>query len=443
MTDRKTRKALRTLAHDLRVREQIDPEAPQAWKAIPQHLHHLVPGDTVHGSPPSLSMSPQTYQLYQEALSLLLAERRRRHLSDTKADRELEGSFWSFCCEIALDDTFRTPTAQKSKVETFMNEISVPCLEFEAIVQITGIAIPHRTTLGDVELIRGSPTLLKDWDLWSRRFRPQWRGQTVARLRVTEGTLRAAQQRALERASMICDELRIARSSSLYVHLDDIDLAFGIGWSKVRGHGSSIHGLGKPVATPVRWHEDSLRAALDYLVPLYELRGTARPHIQERVELAIRWFGMAWSVGTPWAMKIIALFSGLEAILVKGEGERMKGAALAIRAVLLSISINGHFQDPAEALALYRERSELVHGSRTGADAKAFRRTFAVASEALRNYLAFANRNAGTHSHKRLLDSLADGEALAGLKEWIEEYRPWGERELLPEIDRLMGRHAR
>ena len=438
MAEREVRKALMTLAQDLRVKEQPDAEAPHPWKTIPQHLHHLVPGKIVPGSPPSLGMSRRTYRLYRRTLALLLAERRRRALSDVKSDRELGNSFWSFCCEIVLDDSFRAPAAQKSKVEAFMEEIDIPCLEYEAIVQVTGIAVPHHITLGEIELIRGSPTLLKEWDLWSNLRRPQWRGQTVARLRVTGGTPRAAQYRALDRVSMVCDELRIALSASINANVDDIDLAFGTGWSVVRGNGAWMHQPGRLLRKPVRWHADSLRTALAYLVPLYDLRATARANVQERVEIAIRWFGVSWTVGAPWSMKLIALFAGLEAILVKGEGERMKGAALAIRAALLSIAMEGHFRDPGEALALYRDRSELVHGARTAVHQEAFRRTFSVASEALRNYIAIANREMEIHNHKRLLDSFADNETLSDLKRWIEGYSPWGEKELLAATNRLM-----
>ena len=438
MAEREIRKALRTLAKDLRVKEQLDPEAPHPWKTIPQHLHHLVPGDTVPGSPPSLAMSLRTYRLYRQTLDLLLAERRRRYLSDVKSDRELENSLWSFCCEIVLDDSFRAPAAQKSKVEAFMEEIDIPCLEYEAIVQITGIAIPHHITLGEVELLRGSPTLLKEWDLWSNPWHPQWRGQTVARLSVIGGTPRAARYRALDRVSMVCDELRVALSASINAQFDDIDLAFGTGWNVVRGNGSWMHQPGRRLRKPVRWHADSLRTALDYLVPLYDLRATARANVQERVELAIRWFGIAWTVGAPRGMKLIALFAGLEAILVTGEGERMKGAALAIRAALLSIAMDGHFRNPGEALALYRDRSELVHGARTAVQEEAFRRTFSVASEALRNYIAIANRKIEIHNHKRLLDSLTDNETLSDLKQWIEGYSPWGEKDLLTATNQLM-----
>ena len=438
MAEREIRKALRALAQDLRVNEQLDPETPHPWKTILRHLHHLVPGETVPDSPPSLVMSPCTYRLYRQTLDLLLAERRRRYLSDVKSDGELENSLWSFCCEIVLDDSFRTPAAQKSKVAAFMEAIDIPCVDYEAIVQITGIAIPHRLTLGEVELVRGSPTLLKEWEIWSGPWRPQWRGHTVARMKVRGGTPRATRHRALERASMLCDELRIALSSSINAPLDDIDLAFGTGWNVVRGNGSWMHQPGRLVGKPVRWHADSLRTALDYLVPLYNLRATERSSVQERVELAIRWFGMARSVGTPWAMKLIALFSGLEAILIKGEGEKMKGALLAIRAALLSIAIDGHFRNPGEALALYRDRSELVHGARTAADEEAFRRMLSVASEALRNYIAIANREVKIQNHKRLLNFLADDKTLADLKQRIEECGPWGEPELLAATNRLM-----
>lgn len=239
---------------------------------------------------------------------------------------------------------------------------------------------------------------------------------------------------------MLCDELRIALSSSINAPLDDIDLAFGTGWNVVRGNGAWMHQPGRRVGKPVRWHADSLRAALDFLAPLYDLRATERPDVRARVELAIRWFGMARSVGAPWAMKLIAMFSGLEAILVKGDSEGLKGAAVAIRAALLSIAIDGHFRDPGEAFALYRDRSELVHGARIAADEEAFRRTLSVASEALRNYIAIANREATVQSHKRLLDSVVDDEPLADLKKWIEEYRPRGERDLLSATDGLIER---
>ena len=90
VAEREIRKALRALAQDLRVDEQLDGETPHSWKTIPQHLHHLVPRETVPGSPPSLVMSLRTHRLYQQTLDLLLAERRRRYLSDVKSDRELE-----------------------------------------------------------------------------------------------------------------------------------------------------------------------------------------------------------------------------------------------------------------------------------------------------------------------------------------------------------------
>ena len=437
MSKRDIRKALRALAQDMSANEELDPQAAHPWKTVPQHLHHLVPGETVPGSPPSLVMSLRTYRLYRQTLDLLLAERRRRYLSDAKSDRELENSLWSFCCEIALDDSFRAPEAQKTKVEVFAKAIDIPCVDYEVLVHITGLAIPDRLTLDEVELVRGSPTLLKEWDIWSDPWRPQWRGHTVARIEVRGGTPRAARHRALERASMLCDELKMALSSSINAPLDDIDVAFGTGWNVVRGDGAWLHQPGRLTPKPVRWHRDLLRAALEHLVPLYDLRATGRPRVQERVDLAIRWFGMARSVGTPLAMKLIALFSGLEAILVEGEGERMKGAALAIRAALLSIAIDGHFRNPGETLALYRDRSELVHGARTAADEEALRRTLSVASEALRNYIAIANREATIRSHKRLLDSIADAPTLADLKGWIEDHRPWGERQLLAATDRL------
>lgn len=438
MAEREIHKALRSLAHDLRAGEQLESGTPHRWKTVPQHLHGLLPEDTVPASNPVLAMSRSTDRLYRKTLDLLLADRRSRYLSDDASDRELEEHLWSFCCEMALDESLRTPTAQKNKVIDFIESIDIPCADYEAVVQITGITIPPPLRMGEVEFVRGSPTLLKEWGIWSGPVRPQWRGHTVARMEVRAGTLRAAQYRALERASMLCDEFRIALPSSVRTHVDDSDLEFGTGWTVVRGGGEWVHQPGRLAGQPTRWHPKFLRAALDFLDPLYTLRASGRSDIREKVELAIRWFGMSRTVGTPWAMKQIAICSGLEAILVKGESEPLKGAILAIRAALLSIAIDGRFRDPGEALALYRDRSELVHGARTTADPRAVRRTLEIASGTLRDYMAIANQELEIQNHKRLLDFIGNDKTLTDLGRWVEEHDPWGKRDLLKGIKQLM-----
>ena len=325
---------------------------------------------------------------------------------------------------------------KNARIKAFMEAILIPDKDFEAIVQVQGISIPHPALLGDVELIRASPSLLQDWDRWSGPLRPPWRGQTVARMTVSGGTINAARRYALDRTSMICDELRIAFPSIIRARISDDQVVFGPGWNALRGNGSTLYQLDHRRRRPFGWDE-IFDAAIEFLAPLYALRNTGRTRIQRRVDLAVRWLGMSWNAGTPWAMKMIALFAGLEALLIKGEREPKKGALLSLRNALLAIAVEGQFPNPAVALSLYYDRSELVHGSRTTADEQDYQGAFGLASQALRNYVSIANENPEVRSHGKLLDLVADVQTLVDLRGWIEGNRPWGYEELLEELDKL------
>jgi len=437
MNDQRLRKALRTLAQNIRSDEPIDVSSSIMSNTIPDHLHNLLPADFPRAETPELHLTGESYSSYHEVLNFLLAHRRSRYLSGIQEDKALKELLWSLCCEIALDKRFKSTESQSTRIRTFMSAVHIPDKEYEAIVQIHGLSIQRPSSLDDIELMRGSPTLLREWDLWSKHWRPQWRAQTIAKMTVRAGSIKAARLFAIDRASMICDELRIAFPSTTLARIVAWQVAFQPGWHAVRGNGECTNQLRQLRGSPVRWGQ-SLDDAREFLQPLYTLRASARPHIQKRVELAVRWFGMSWNAETPWAMRLVALFAGLEALLIKGEHESRKGALLAIRYTLLAIAVEGRFSNPAITLFFYYQRSELVHGARTNADEREYQRAFSMASDSLRRYVAIANQNADVHRHNKLLDLIADPQDLEELKAWINEARPWKHDELLAEVKKLL-----
>ncbi|MCY4114476.1 MAG: hypothetical protein OXG33_11145 [Chloroflexi bacterium] len=259
---------------------------------------------------------------------------------------------------------------------------------------------------------------------------------------MSAGTIDAARCYALDRISMICDELRISFPAIIRARIADEDVAFKTGWNALRGNGSTLYQPSLRHGKPVRW-DQTFDSAIEFLLPVYDLRATVRTSIQQRVDLAIRWFGMSWNAGTPWAMRVVALFSGLESLLIKGESEPRKGALLAVRNALLSIAVEGHFINPEIAFSLYYLRSQLVHGARTTAEETHFHQTFSLATEALKNYVYVANGDANIRKHSRLLDGIEDTQVLHRLKEWVEYHRPWEYEELLKEIDKMLERGSR
>ena len=437
LIDPQIRKALRRLAHSLRSDEPMNRYPSFISGPIPTHLHSANPDAYQREGAPGLTLTGQAYSSYQGVLNLLLAHRRSRYLSDTQTDRDLTALLWSLCCDIALDDRFKSTDSQNTRIRSFMSAVHISDKQYEAIVHIHGLSIRHRSSLDEVQLIRGTPTLLREWGLWSKPWRPLWRGQTIARMTVQGGTIKAATRFALDQASMICDELRIAIPSVIQARIVDWQVAFQPGWHALRGDTKTMYQPGRLRGKLVQW-DGAFDAARSFLEPLYELRATARPNIQKRVELAVRWFGMSWNAETPWAMRLVALFAGFEAILIKGEHEPRKGALLAIRYTLLSIAVEGHFSNPAITLFLYYQRSELVHGARTDADERDYQRAFSMASESLRRYVTVANEHTDVHRHSKLLDLMADPQSLGKLKVWVEEYKPWKYEELLAEIDKLL-----
>jgi hypothetical protein len=152
------------------------------------------------------------------------------------------------------------------------------------------------------------------------------------------------------------------------------------------------------------------------------LANLARP-FRDRVDTALEWMEVA-SRERSWKVKIPAIFSAIEALLVPEDCSH-KAEVVTVRAMALQITLHERFSSPAETYHAYLLRCDLVHGSPVGSDFPEERLRFAEgrewwAQEIISAYVTHASR-AGAKTALELVRALDQSQASEQARTWLRK----------------------
>lgn len=299
------------------------------------------------------------------AFRIVEAALRKDPLCEHLADGDIEEALWGLVFEVVLAGAGREPKSRRAVAQAFLKEARRDWDDYDFYEEVRGLHPDAAgSRLGDVQIERVSAQLLRDLNLWDAPYRPHSRGRLVMHATVKAGAYRRALARGTSATARARAELRFGLQSTLRIRLFDDQVAFPTGWRALRLQ-SENRTRWSPGLFPADhievWPGDLIVRAIAFLKPLYELRLSLAPSFSRRLDTALAWLDKSRRSPEP-ELAFLALISAIEALL--GErSERRKGALLALRAMLVTLSVDGHFSDPAQLARLYEIRSDLTHGS--------------------------------------------------------------------------------
>lgn len=323
------------------------------------------------GDNESLMIAGDEFREFMTAHRLLVGESLTEHLSP----REIETQLWDLSCELVVErDKYANANERKSRVTQFIAEITKAWEPFECAFSIADLRVEcPEMQIGGARFVQwaGVPV---DWRLRGPddardEFMKGTAGNCMAITTVMSGDIAQAVARARGVVDSALDVLRLGITETVHVRVLDSELAFR------RSEFELIRRQGDENAAQLNWNfgrrnvtatisESRAKAIEDYLAPVVGTGVGLPEEFAERIRLAARWIG-ASALKPELDDKVVALCTAVEALLAS-KSDRLKGEIIAIRSMLLPLSIGEGFTDPFPLYALYNRRSDVIHGSRLG-----------------------------------------------------------------------------
>ena len=373
-------------------------------------------------------------RLYSEALRSLELDAAVEHLSHADLDRELL-MLVRDVREIKREG--KPKSVIRLRVQALDSELAFPLKTYEVALSVEGIEFPiEPMTFGNVAFQAFSAELEDQWGFASRansEVIAEWHrrraGKAVGIVTVQAGS----DERAKERATRLFDRalhiLRVCIASSVSARIwdeqllqkrgpfflirriapDEEDL-LQVGWERRVGRLETTLELGGELG-------NGTRKFMARVGSVYDNKMTER--LREALLRSLEWIGMSIT-REQYDHKIIDLCIALESVLTTINDPR-KGEAIALRLMLLSMTLGTTFDHPKTVFRLYGLRSQVVHGRAQGVCGRSdYFGLRQIAEEAVLRIIDLNRTQGPIVKPSRLFEVLETREQLEKAIDWLE-----------------------
>jgi hypothetical protein len=327
----------------------------------------------------------------------------------------------------------QNPGKLRRRVDGFIRELGRPLETYEVMFHVKFLETPGESiVLNDVTFQKLTLEVANEWeygtinDLMKEMFDSAI-GQSVGVVTVKAGNPEKAAERAQIKLDRALNVLRVQVASFRATRIWDRQL------QQQRGQFRTIRRLGpkktlvstggSQICTPISLEltgrlAESTKEGIRRLDPLYD--GSISIRLRDAILRSIEWIGTSITRNN-CDQEIVDLCTALEAVLA-GRNDPKKGEAIALRSMLLSLSLGKSFFDPIPILQLYETRSRIIHGAeldicgRTECD---WLRT--VTEEVISNAIQLASSKDGLARPIQLFRHIGSAELLQGAISWLED----------------------
>ena len=323
-------------------------------------MSRLVPGDMASETGfTALRLDMDEALQYLRVRDTLTTDPLLEHLSRDEVERDL----WRLVCQISLMGGLKDQRRRRQQARVWLESVRRPWVEYEFVQEIGGLESGVDGLRFDGAEFRClTPTFLRQWQLEGR---VRWKGRVGVVVMVHGGSVEKAVQRGKTFATLLRNVLRFGLDNTIRIPLTDDQLSFPMGWYAIRPTAAlrwSRYSVDASSPSGARWRNGDIGRALELVRPFESLDRSTHTRIREQFETAFRWLGSIRESDEAPTSHVFAS-SAIESLLGSRD-ESSKGELLAVRAMLLGITLGEGFVDPLEVVRWYGVRSDLVHGER-------------------------------------------------------------------------------
>ena len=374
--------------------------------------------------------------LFSRALRSLEADTAVEHLPREDLDREL----LNLVRDVReIKRGVNPKPALRLRVQELDSELARPLMTYEVVLSVEGIEFPvEPLTFGGVAFQAFGPELEAQWGFASRvnsGFIAEWHrrrvGRAVGIVTVQAGSDEKAKERAARSFDRALNILRVCIASSVSARIWDEQLLQRrgpffvirridpdeelqrVGWEARVGCLETTLELRGTLM-------DGTRKFLDRLGPLYG--DMMADGLREALLRSLEWIGMSIT-REQYDHKIIDLCIALESVLATVDDPR-KGEAIALRLMLLAMTLDTSFGHPRDVFHLYGLRSRVVHGSAQGVCSRSdYFRLREIAEEAVLRIIELNLAQGPIIKPRRFIEALETRELLEKTINWLENWQ--------------------